>query len=77
MFKIGDKIVCIHSGYFDYGYSHYKDVSKKLKLYEIYTIENIKNGMIYVFDITDGFTILRFISLKEYRKQKLNKICSK
>ena len=65
MFKPGDKVVCIHSGYFNNGYDHYKDVSKKLKQYHVYIIEYIINEMIYVNGFTDGFTYLRFVTLKE------------
>lgn len=70
MFKIGDKIICIHDSNV-----------KFLKLNNIYTILDIDiiYAVVYIKNennfITD-YHIERFISLKEYRKQKLQKICS-
>jgi len=74
---IGDKVVCIKPGYFDFNGNHYKDVSKKLKLNKIYTILKIEYNLITIEEFSNTFTIYRFVELKEYRKIKLQKICSK
>ena len=75
MFKIRDRVVCIDNSYL-------YDINL-LQLNNIYIIEDIFSydaannyiGMIlekYNFEFNSN----RFISLKEYRKQKLLKLCS-
>jgi len=73
MFKPGEKVVCISNEYASY----------KLKLYEIYTIHYISGSLSgktidYIVLVEDIYRHRpsRFISVKEYRKQKLKKICS-
>ena len=74
MFKIRDRVVCIDNSYL-------YDINL-LQLNNIYIIEDIFSydtannyiGMIlekYNFEFNSN----RFISLKEYRKQKLLKLC--
>jgi hypothetical protein len=62
-FKVGDKVVCINN------YDNYF-----LKLNNIYTIISNDNGI--MVDTHDKIYCWpnRFILLKEYRKQKLDKI---
>ena len=73
MFRIGDKVVCINID--DLIYS-----GVKLTLYKIYNVVNT-NETVNTVSIKDdndnikGLYQSRFISLKEYRKQKINEIC--
>jgi len=68
-FKVGDKVVCM--------------------VEDFYTSWNCDKGKVYIVDILLGSDLFfaqndnyishvkNFISLKEYRKQKINKICLK
>ena len=81
MFKVGDKIVCVRVNHFN------KPVPTGLtvdKSYEILEIRHDQSHAItlVVFVRDDignifGYSSERFISITEYRKQKLDKICSK
>jgi len=74
MFKPGEKLVCISNKYEE----------RRLILNKIYTFkecDRIKDRILDNNIILEESNIIwrkdRFISLKEYRKQKLQKICSK
>ena len=80
MFKKGEKVVCINNGAL---YNINTTLINKLKLYEIYTVDKINPNnfgtepSIYLegFDsYLDFFNCRRFVSLKEYRKEKIKKI---
>ena len=69
MFKIGDKVVCIDVG----------KIQSDLNYNVIYTVEYIiKFSKVHKIKITNDsnnfYKIKRFISLKQYRKQKLYKL---
>ena len=71
MFKPGDKVVCINIENCDYDY-----FSDELELFRIYTVgydfddyTNIK-----LIDCNSIHRPRRFVSLKEYRKMKLEKL---
>jgi len=71
--KIGDKVICI-----DYDGQIY---TYKLEKYKMYTIDDIKydySSVRYYIILEEPYRFSpdRFISLKEYRKQKIQKICS-
>ena len=71
MFKIGDKIVCMDNGMASLLVLH--------KTYEIYWYDE-KTKMVRIIDNFNrlgDYSDMRFILLTEYRKQKLEKICSK
>ena len=66
MFRVGDKVVCIDN----------KDESMLLINGHIYTITSIlpfTDGLIFleIYNKNRGFFRKRFVSLKEYRKQKI------
>ena len=75
MFEVGDEIICINpsmNGYHD------------SKLYHIYRVDFVGRTCFYAYDITAKdyqistlFDFKDFLSLTEYRKKKLEKICSK
>lgn len=77
MFKVGDEVVCLSpsmNGYYD------------SKLYHVYYVDFISRGeYFYGYDIKDSpvgriSTLLEykhFIPFTEYRKRKLERICSK
>ena len=70
MFKVGDRIVCINN-----------ERCTNLSVGKIYTIrlDSGSDDMVCVdnnFLSNSNYYNHRFISLKEYRKRKLNKICS-
>jgi len=72
MFKPGDKIVCIKNNYGEH----------ILTVNDTYTVRTCEDGFyvgFYYVTIVNmiGMTFKsnRFISLKEYRKNKLKKIC--
>ena len=72
MFEVGDKIVLIDwDGIYEYFYPN-------MKLNKIYTVQSIeRGGYIKVNEsayICNGY---RFMLLSEYRRKKLEKICSK
>jgi hypothetical protein len=66
-FKIGDNVVCIDNS---------NDMF--IKKYEIYTVTDINNVNVNFIEIDNykkcHYFFDRFISLKEYRKQKINDI---
>ena len=70
MFKIGDKIICIEDS--DVRFLELNNIYTILDIDIIYAVVYIKNENNFITD----YNIERFISLKEYRKQKLQKICS-
>jgi len=78
MFKPGDKVVCINDKYF---YND-KSIIEMIK-YNIYTINRIaeisgsNTDRVVLYECKRMYFSHRFISLKEYRKQKLLEICSK
>ena len=81
MFKIGDKVVCIN----DKGVNKTDNpFSSNLKLEVIkndtYTIKSIYTTYdtcrVELYELMELYYADRFISLKEYRKQKLNRLCS-
>jgi hypothetical protein len=78
MFEVGDKIVCINNSTFG---GQLLDKSYCLTLYKTYIIVLKKsNKTISIMNdqnLQQPFSNERFISLIEYRKQKLKKICSK
>jgi len=76
MFKVGDKIVCFDDGRIDGQYILTKN--------NVYTVSGMQSFAQWGEDliIVEGFNSFkfsqkRFVSLKEYRKNKLNKICLK
>jgi len=86
MFKPGDKVVCINNKLRINEYLSY--FVCELELYKIYTVISYSDNK--VIDVCENhsyiklrefedseYHILRFIPLKEYRKQKLKKICLK
>jgi ribosomal protein S13 len=67
MFKVGDKVICV-------------DVHRRLTKDKLYEILYIIRNKIFVKDDSGefiDFDINRFKSIAEYRKIKLQKICSK
>ena len=74
MFKPGDKVVCVLE----------PESKNFLKYGKIYTIKYIEDDDNFSYSLlkfeeipNKAFSGNRFISLKEYRKQKLQKLCSK
>jgi hypothetical protein len=69
MFKTGDKVVCVDNEY------------SSLELHKVYEITkdwiNDKDVVISHKGINTLFRSYLFISLLEYRKQKIQKICAK
>jgi len=72
MFKIGDKVVCV---------SGIKTNKGNLENYKEYIISYISDdsfqSCLKVEGIEFGFLNSRFITLKEYRKNKLNNLLKK
>jgi hypothetical protein len=69
-FKVGDKIVCVNNLSFECF-----NLEFMLELYNIYTVSSIlKPNFLLIEETNIIFKDDRFISLKEFRKQKLNKI---
>ena len=65
MFKTGDRVVCVNTN-FSGGF---------LNIYENYIIVDIKNDIIKLENSTNyWYSINRFISLKESRKKKIEKL---
>jgi len=70
MFKVGDKVICIEN-----------DETLDVFLNNVYTVEyySEKDKLIslietqYLYDVYEN---CNFITIKEYRKEKLKKICS-
>jgi len=76
MFKEGNIIVCIDDSNDTKTFEPYKN----LKKYSTYKIESyghyyMLNQYIKLINIGGNFRADRFISLKEYRKLKLEKLC--
>lgn len=69
MYKVGEQIVCLNNT------EHKHD----LQLYKSYIITQIigNNGLVQLNHNNCVYGMFRFISLVEYRKQKIKKICSK
>jgi len=67
MFKVGDRVVCINNTKIDYKFNLYYN-----KIYIITSIDDVVR--IKIDNINYEYFNLRFISLKEYRKQKLNNL---
>jgi len=81
MFKIGDKVVCIN----DKGVNKTDNpfsFNKKLEVikYNNYTIKSIDTTYytcrVGLYELIEFYYADRFILLKDYRKQKLIKLCS-
>lgn len=76
MFKPGDKIVCIDN-YFDIiSVNLFGD--DQLTFEKVYTVSELMGGGIFIVLKNEndfGYSAERFISLKEYRKRKLDKLC--
>lgn len=81
MFKVGDKVVCVRNGSLDEINNLFGDKSFCLTLHKTYTVVDIKDvstiSIINDNDYYQSFNNVRFISLLDFRKQKLEKICSK
>jgi hypothetical protein len=84
MFKVGEKVVCINAGEMNVKIFHgilIKPKVKQIKENQIYTIknENAGNDDLSLVEIDDEtyYRRERFVSLLEYRRIKLKKICSK
>lgn len=80
MFKNKDKVVCVEVPHFS------KPIANGLtvgKIYEIIEIRQNQTSTGLVFFVTDdtdhsfGFSSQRFISIPEFRKRKIKRICSK
>ena len=80
MFKVRDKVVCVKVEHFS------KPIANGLivgKIYDILDIRQSAPSNVSVFFIMDdignsfGFSSERFVSIAEFRKMKLKKICSK
>jgi len=61
MFKIGDKVVCAYE-------------TGELELNKVYVIKNIFFSHLTLFDMLWAYEGIYFISMKEYRKQKLKEL---
>ena len=71
MFKVGDKVVCINDD--ELRDRKFRVISK----FETYTIERIGSRTIKLCNMPPClFSNERFVSVVDFRKQKLNKICS-
>ena len=81
MFNVGDRVVCINNG-------SYGDNKSVLSLYETYTVYSVRdiwsktNGKMYnIVNLVGlesmGFNQKAFVHVADFRKQKLEKICSK
>ena len=82
MFQVGDKVVCVNDGDYrkngvlkmDYGLTNGKR-------YEVYEYKGKPfDPLLLVHIINDrhesqNYTVDRFVSLLEFRKMKINKIC--
>ena len=70
MFKVGDKVVCIND---------IDMFNNEIKLYNTYTIKHLTPHNIFVYfnEIDKSSLCNNFISLTEFRKQKIKKICSR
>ena len=76
MFKFGDKIICIDDKS-TVPRSH-KIIKGEIYTFKSYSVSQNKIISLYGYDsVYDFYDECRFLSLKVYRKQKLNKICSK
>jgi len=74
MFKIGDKVVCVNNNGIIYSLME----DDRLVLYKVYTVS--ESGYPFIsFDEfeEDAFKWNKFISLSQFRKQKINKILDK
>jgi len=79
MFKPGDKVICIYNGEM-YMKEEHKNIPKtsliKDKIYIITRIHINDNYYVLVNNDQQYYYMNRFMSLKEQRKQKIQKICS-
>jgi hypothetical protein len=76
MFKVGDKVVYIDDKIILEGESIIIPVIG-LILNKIYIVKELKYNLIIVEGINNVLSPHRFISLPEYRKLKIKKICTK
>jgi len=74
MFKRGDKVVCIDASEDITPYEPYKNL-KKYNSYIIHDDNFYNTKSVTLTNVKGAFRITRFISIKEYRKLKLNKLC--
>ena len=71
MFKIGEKVVFINDKDLPYWYND------NFILYNTYIVKHIKKDDIIIFKENHYcLSSKRFITLQQFRKQKLNKICT-
>ena len=69
MFKTGDRVVCVDA-------SNTRRVKNQIKIHSTYIVDIYDEffDCVYLNDMTGLYTSERFITLKEYRKQKLQKL---
>ena len=77
--KVGDKLICIDDSPIIPAYG--KSVKVSLTKYKCYDVVEIYSNFLWMIVNDDGekssYNHDRFVSLLEYRKQKLEKICLK
>ena len=77
MFKLGEIVVCIDDSDDTTTYEPYKN----LKKYSTYEVKNdgyyFNTTSVSLTDIKGRFRVTRFMSIKEYRKLKLEKLNEK
>jgi hypothetical protein len=72
MFKVGDKVNCIDNYWYSNDNNFYIDTNKT------YTVSYISKSTMKLRELKDyQYLCDRFILLKDYRKQKLEKLCLK
>jgi len=78
MFKVGDKVVCINNGLVE---GVYTDKSYCLTMYKTYIVVLEKSDTTISImndqNLQQPFSNNRFKLLSDFRKQKIEKICSK
>ena len=79
MFKNGDKVVCILTKTILDEYNQVRGCINNLKLNGVYTIQNKDGGRNDIELVEVPFVFyqrLRFKSLTQFRKEKIEKICT-
>lgn len=82
MFKVGDMVVCIDNDP-NYGYDIYKNEIKNLTKHKVYEIidypVDFKHYITVIDDLNKKLSCNsgRFILLSDFRKIKINKVCSR
>lgn len=80
MFRVKDKVVCVKVDHFSRPVAHGLTEGNFYVILEIRPNQTHSGMVFYVKDDsghTFGFSSERFISITDYRKRKLKKICSK